>query len=419
MALHAPEQDAYTLQDLEAITETDVSSDSASTVSSQTPVSSSRSCCTHRSEQAVKEAENLRIKYEAWSQNELDQSAQQMQEADESTETDSSLASGSESSNDIDPQYLRVRAAPKPTTMTEQDELKQCAEKLAVHLRSRPTLPARYDNPSESFQDVSSGIRLPLYSCPFKNCVFHSDHRIAFLKHLSADEPSSPHRKILRETCGQWLHNMTSLDFVYKAVSILEQKQIPLIGLCTTRRALRQLTTRFNDGRIKSISCFACGQIHTTACGPEHINRGTGESEHYSSIDFRTRIWLNEIEAKHPGTLLNNISFDLWKQRYTLVPPFSDSADTRVPHPPHKNNGSGEYDLSEWTINLPLFDMRTDPHCEFKAVDNVRLFGVTEDIYCLNPAQQHVHDSQCTREPYCQTICSDSVCLCVLNARLA
>ena len=158
MALHAPEQDAYTLQDLEPITETDVSSESASTVSSQTPVSSSRSCCTHRSEQAVKEAENLRIKYEAWSQNELDQSAQQMQEADESTETESSLASGSESSNDIDPQYLRVRAAPKPTTMTEQDELKQCAEKLAVHLRSRPTLPARYDNLSESFQDVSSGI---------------------------------------------------------------------------------------------------------------------------------------------------------------------------------------------------------------------------------------------------------------------
>ena len=68
MVLNAPEQDAYTLQDLEAITETDVSSDSASIVSSQTPVSSSRSCCTHRSEQAVKEAENLRIKYEAWSQ---------------------------------------------------------------------------------------------------------------------------------------------------------------------------------------------------------------------------------------------------------------------------------------------------------------------------------------------------------------
>ena len=173
MALNAPEQDAHTLQDLEAITETDVSSDSASTGSSLAPVSSSRSSCTHRRRrsQDVSGAEDLRRQYEAWTQNELEQSARQMQEAEESTETDSSLASGSESSNDVDPQYLRVRTAPKPTTMTEQDDLKQRAEKLAVHLRSRPTLPARYDKPSESFQDVSSGVRLPLYSCPFKNCV--------------------------------------------------------------------------------------------------------------------------------------------------------------------------------------------------------------------------------------------------------
>ena len=92
MALHAPEQDAYTLQDLEAITETDVSSDSASTGSSLTPVSSSRSSCTHRRRrsQDVSGAEDLRRQYEAWTQNELEQSARQMQEAEESTETDSS-----------------------------------------------------------------------------------------------------------------------------------------------------------------------------------------------------------------------------------------------------------------------------------------------------------------------------------------
>ena len=64
------------------------------------------------------------------------------------------------------------------------------------------------------------------------------------------------------------------MGFVYLAMTTRERGQIPLVGMATTRRALRTLTVRYNDASIKALTCFVCGCIHSTLSG-------------YTALDFR------------------------------------------------------------------------------------------------------------------------------------
>ena len=143
----------------------------------------------------------------------------------------------------------------------EQDEWAICSKLLSDHMRDRPTLPASWDDASVSFEDVALAIRLPLYSCPFSRCVFATDARVCYLKHLV--DYDSPHLELIPNVCGTPQHK-TPLDFVYNAMSMKERNKIPLIGPATTRRALRTLIRRYNDETIAALVCFSCGQIKTT-----------------------------------------------------------------------------------------------------------------------------------------------------------
>ena len=143
-----------------------------------------------------------------------------------------------------------------------------CAKRLAEHLRERPTLPARPDDPERSLTEVDLPIRLPLFSCPFRGCVFNTDDEAEYDEHVASRTRAFPHHCVIAETCNPHLAYIDAKDFVHRAVSIREQNQIPLIGPATTRRALRTLTTRYNDENIQALCCFICGQIHTTMAGP-------------------------------------------------------------------------------------------------------------------------------------------------------
>ena len=57
--------------------------------------------------------------------------------------------------------------------------------------------------------------------------------------------------------------------FVQRAMSTIERQPIPRIGMATTRRALRLLTTVYNDEAINAWVCFVCGEIHSAMHGPE------------------------------------------------------------------------------------------------------------------------------------------------------
>ena len=118
-----------------------------------------------------------------------------------------------------------------------------------------------------SYADVSSGTKLPIYSCPYQNCSFHCDDRCRFLHHVAGGVSDSTHRQMLDGLLKVDLPWMNRLDYVYGAVAVAERERWPRIGLSTTRRALNVLCRRYNDDRIHCLACFVRDQLRTTCCG--------------------------------------------------------------------------------------------------------------------------------------------------------
>jgi hypothetical protein len=281
---------------------------------------------------------------------------------------------------------------------TEQDDWTACSERLARLMRTRPTLPASWEESNTSFVDVDTPIRLPLYSCPFQDCIFHTDDRDSFLKHIGGRGADSPHFATIQEHCGKHFAIAEPLDFVHNAISIIERINFPRIGMATTRRALRTLTNRYNDSSVQSIICFVCGQIHSSATGPEPFSANTETSlRSVADIKYQDRKWWQRLEINQPGTLLNNCSYELWQKRYVGGHYDSDGnkdgLERRCPKPP--GEGLPEYDVSEWCVNLPLGG----------ASQSVLLFGVTEDVACNAKGLGHEADNLCA--PYCRKLCAE------------
>ena len=194
---------------------------------------------------------------------------------DNEKETDSTNSSASSTEEDADDvnTNLTYPLAVKliDGQAVERDQLLECSQQLSVHLRERPTLPANADNNEVSFADVETAIRLPFFSCPFRGCAYATDDRAVFLRHLASPTERDGHYMLVRNICGQHFSLAPPLDFVYSAISIIERRQIPCIGMATTRRALRQLTKVYNNDTIKALVCFVCGEIHCTMRGPKPL----------------------------------------------------------------------------------------------------------------------------------------------------
>ena len=147
--------------------------------------------------------------------------------------------------------------------------------------------------------DVESGVRLPLYSCPFKHCAFSTESEPAHYDHIASRQASDPHYAVIHKCCGKHLARISAIDFVHRAVTLIEQQQIPLVGASTTRRSLNALTSNYKDEKIKALACFACGQIKVALGGA-----------HSGSISMKPRFELQRIERERPGTLLKKCSYD-------------------------------------------------------------------------------------------------------------
>ncbi|MGB1651984.1 MAG: DUF6570 domain-containing protein, partial [Acidimicrobiales bacterium] len=140
------------------------------------------------------------------------------------------------------------------------------------------------------------------------------------------------------------------------------------------RRTLRMLTQVYNDTTTKAVTCFVCAQIHATIDGPEvlrYTKDGQSQPEpvRNSTISYRGRNWLRDVEQKHPGTLLNNCSYELWRQRYV-----------KAQYDRHAN-------VNERCV----------------------LFGCTEDIQCRKPrsAREHKAVSVSMKDNQCRRMCAE------------
>ena len=100
-----------------------------------------------------------------------------------------------------------------------------------------------------------------------------------FLWHVGATDDKAKHIHVIRATCGEHFQYASPLDFVYFAIACVEREKFPLIGPAVTRRALRTLTTVYNDDKkdgIKTVVCFVCGQKEVTIKGPDVLRYQRG-----------------------------------------------------------------------------------------------------------------------------------------------
>ncbi|MCS5671004.1 MAG: hypothetical protein NZ577_04010, partial [Vicinamibacterales bacterium] len=306
---------------------------------------------------------------------------------DEKSGSASSASDGEIESDKGECDYLRVEAKKRVVQPTNEDMLKNCATQLSKELRDRPTLPAAENNGEVSFADVGSYVRLSLFSCPFKNCRFHTDTRSEMIDHLNSTGADS-HWAQIRDAYHKhpdWDAKRNPLklipdQLVSAAVSVLERGNFPRIGPAVTRRTLRRTLQRYNDKCIRSLVCFICGQQRLTF--PD--NHTDDIQSEKSDIKMHWLEWFRSIEHKSPGTLANNCGYALWKERYATGANCPPSLLERIP----KRDGSDRaYALSEWCIDV---DVSTNAHQRVE-----RLFGVTEDITCN--AKEHEHDADCRK----------------------
>ena len=135
-----------------------------------------------------------------------------------------------------------------------------------------------------------------------------------------------------------------------------------------------------------------CGCIHTTLPGYQALDFAGGHNIRAanSGIAYMDADWFRKMEAEHPGTLLNNCSYDFWEKRYATGHYDGQSSDaqrsvlrSRAPSRNTENLGD-ERASSEWCLRLNLQQHGVPD-------STVTLFGITEDVTCPDGTTHHVH----------------------------
>ena len=348
--------------------------------------------------------------------------------------------SAEDSDDSLDDSALvpRLRAKAGATLLTEQDYWAFSAQRLAEHLREKPTLPARWDNLEISFTDVDEAIALPLYSCPFKGCNFCTDDRWMFLQHFSRNNVEAPHAAVIEELCGVHLrHGFEPIDFVYHAMAVRENNKFPSLGMAITRRALRTMTQAYNDECTKAIMCATCNAVKATINGEWYETWDAALQQYVAhrneSVQYVNRNWFRTLERQKPGSLLNNLSAELFEKRYSngtfmfakecrYTPEQKNCLADIIP-PVRPDDGKDPYARSQWNYVVPLSDATAVvcPPCGdidvsakrartgFRDSKCVRLLGNTEDIRCLSPDAATIHAQDYKVEPYCRILCPECI----------
>ena len=205
-----------------------------------------------------------------------------------------------ESDGGVDTSFFEVQALQNKTFMSEQDRAASICEELTKCFRRRPTLPAHPEDTSQSWDDLSSGIGLPLHSCAFASCAWHGGIEAELWEHLRSDHAAS-----FEQACG----NVAKLwpDFDLGAIASIERNQIPTVGLSKDRRVLSLLTQHYNDTNICYSICTVCGQSKT---------KTPSDNSH---IDWVGPGWFVSL-PKASVTLDSNCGWDEWCKQYGNEP---------------------------------------------------------------------------------------------------
>jgi len=243
--------------------------------------------------------------------------------------------------------FFEVRALPrdKRPQITEQDAVADACRCLAQCLRSRPTLPPKPDDPTAPWEDVFSAVRLPLWHCAFLGCTWWGDGQDELLQHLRASHQDdfarcralTPHTR-----------RLTDADLYEEGIAMREREGIPSVGPSVDRRTIELVLQNYNDDSVRSLVCFACGQIKTETPGKN------------ADIERRSEGWLASLGSK---TLEANLGWDKWFEQHGSTQPL-----VRYGPGQHEDNPRGEWccrlDLHPERISIDLFGCPEDWSCE-------------------------------------------------------
>ena len=222
-------------------------------------------------------------------------------------------------------------------------------EQLAdVHIRDEVTMPADPDNTEQSMcrQDAQTGGWLAPVSCAFRRCTWCVAAKASSSKTAYEDDPEHPWDQQLRahvsSAHGDAIHGLAR-DIVgsemaaqcewelYKgALSVKEQRGVPVTGASVDRRVCEAAAHVYNDDCVRALICFACARVKVD----------TGRIR--SAISFRTGKWLFSLP---PGSLVKNFSMAEFAQRYR-------KSGTPLAERGFRSSNSGSPDFSDWELKL-------------------------------------------------------------------
>ena len=222
--------------------------------------------------------------------------------ADDATESDATELSSSEDEGEkLEPIFFAAECEEPTYEENERDALHNCCRTIAYKMRKRVTLPAKSEGVEFTDADLDIGFRLPLYSCPWGKCSFHTNDRELFLHHIAGGARDEKHLKELIAACGVLPTWITYLDLVLETAALKERERWPQLGLSVTRRSLNSLCARFNDAATQCLCCFICGQLRTTCTGYPKIDLEQADavaSNRHSEIHYLTTEALVDVGAR-------------------------------------------------------------------------------------------------------------------------
>ena len=257
---------------------------------------------------------------------------------EEGSDTDGSDAGG---------EVLEVTPLPhrgRPFT-TEQDAAQLTCRALSKYMRRRPTMPPHPTDFDTPWEDVTSGVRLPVWHCAFLHCGWWGASEDSMKRHLDA------HKQLFSECrdtgcCPKVYSNM---DLYEEAIASIEREQFPLVGPSVDRRSIELLTETYNDSEVYQLICFCCGQSKTRTPGK------------HSEIERTKAGWLANLGLE---TLDANLGWEQWSETHGKTAPLVHYGPGKADGPP----------LAEWSCRLRV------------AGKEVVLLGCPEDWTCGSAA---------------------------------
>ena len=203
-----------------------------------------------------------------------------------------------------------VRCASHGQELYVADIHMQMAEELSSHLRQRVTL---LESP-DAFDLCSNGVWLDRTACAFLNCrwicqncsISDSQYRLES-NHpwdiMLREHVVSAHRRELDSVFGRFPDVSASLawDIYLEALAVQERKNWPCVGSSIDRRSFAVTASVYNDDRIRSLLCLACGCIKLDS------------GRHNSEVEFLPLAWFLSLP---PGALRLNFSMKRYRDLF-------------------------------------------------------------------------------------------------------